>query len=251
MANHFEKEFNEKYKKRYTSTMDYILLQAACEKAKLLLTTSTEAPVSIDHIGFHSSITREQFEEMNEDLFFASLELVRKAIRDAGMTRYDIKNAIVVGGSSRVPKIQEMLLTYLELAELDTSLNPDEAVAVGAALQAAIIQGDEADSLKGLRLIDVTPISLGLNLSGGIMSTVIERHTSIPATKTETLYTCSDDQDTMGQYIGEGEHANFYENRIIGEIDLVGIHPAPEGVPGMDITFTVDEVMGQFIYDII
>ena len=219
MVIHFIEEFKQKHKKDlFISESALIRLRTACEEAKKLLSSASEAPISItsllNGIDFHSSITRQQFEELNDDLFISSLDLVRKALRDAGMVKSQIHQVILIGGSTRIPKIQEMLKVFFVKEELNMSLDPDEAVVYGAAIQAAILQmRDKSESLKCVSLSDVAAYSLGIGFPGGIMSTLVERNKEIPSGKCESYYSCFDNQESVKLMICEGEKLKVEENK--------------------------------------
>jgi len=253
MVDHLIKEFKLKHKEDVSiSESALIRLRSACEEAKKLLSSDSEAPISItslfNGIDFHSSITREKFEELNDDLFLSSLELVRKALRDAGMVKSKIDEVILIGGSTKIPKIQEMLKVFFNQEKLNTSLDPDEAVVYGAAIQAAILQRrDMSESLKCVSISDVATTSFGIGFPGGMMSTLIERNMTIPASETRSFSTSFDLQESMTLIICEGEKLNVGENNSLGQIKLSGIHPARKGVPKMEITFTVKSVRNIYL----
>jgi len=205
-----------------------------------------EAPVEIDSlkndINFKSSISRSLFEKLNENLFYSTLELIKKAIRDAGLDESEIDELILIGGSTRIPKIKQMIHNFFPEMKINESMNPDETVACGAALQAAILECDQSDSLKNLAVFDVVPLSLGVDIRGGMMKTIVKRNTTIPVSKTASFSTIEDSQQSLIFPICEGECVKALRNRLLGKISLNGIHPAPGADHQFDINFRIDAV---------
>ncbi|TDL24715.1 hsp70-like protein, variant 1 [Rickenella mellea] len=244
LVNHFVQEIKRKHRKDLFSNARALRrLRTACERAKRTLSSATRTSIEVDSlfsgIDFYTSLTRACFENICQDLFLSTLKPVEKVLRDAKMDKSAVHEIVLVGGSTRIPRIAKLVSEFFNGKQPSRSINPDEAVAHGASVQAAILSGDTSENTE-LLLLDVAPLSIGVQTAGGVMTTLITRNTTLPTKKSEVFTTYADHQPGVLVQVYEGERPRTSDNNFLGKFELMGIRPAPRGIPQIEVTFDID-----------
>lgn len=219
-------------------------LKREAEKAKRAVSSQMSVRVEIESFfdgeDFSETLTRAKFEELNLDLFKRTIKPVEQVLKDAGVGKHEIHDIVLVGGSTRIPKVIQLLEDFFNGKKASKGINPDEAVAYGAAVQGGILAGEDKENLGGVVLLDVCPLTLGIETTGGVMAKIIPRNTQIPTKKSQIFSTAVDNQPTVLIQVFEGERPLTKDNHLLGKFELTGLPPAPRGVPQIEVTFEID-----------